>query len=155
MNGSLLYKKNIEEKTRWSGQPFRTSLSCVYCCSLSLNLSWSLSLSLVSVSLSLSFLSLFIHLSCSLFWGRTLRYILSLRASLYRSLCVVFHVPHYIISARTLLRPICFSILSLCPLLNNLALCVLYPWTEKNNIPYLRISKIVREQLFFVGVRCS
>ena len=35
------------------------------------------------------------------------------------------------------MRPICFSILSLCPLLNNLSLCVLYSWTEKNNIPYL------------------
>ena len=54
------------------------SLLNVYCCSLSLKLSSSLSLSLVSVSLSLSFLSLFIHLSCSLFWVRTLRYILSL-----------------------------------------------------------------------------
>ena len=95
MNGSLPYKKKIEEKTRWSGQPFRTSLSCVYCCSLSLNLSYSLSLSLVSVSLSVSFLSLFIHLSCSLFWVRTLRYILSLGASLYPSLCVVFHAIIY------------------------------------------------------------
>ena len=153
MNGSLPYKKNIEEKTRWSGQPFRTSLSCVYCCFLSLNLSSSLSLSLVSVSFSLSFLSLFIHLSCSLFWVRTLRCILSLRASVYRSLYVVFHTIKYI-CAHTIAAHLLLYIISM-PLLNNLALCMLYPWTEKNNITYLRISKILREQLFFVGVRWS
>ena len=105
MNGSLLYVKitwrkylNIEEKTRWSGQPFRTSLSCVYCCSLSLNLSSSLSLSLVSISLSLSFCLCWFISPVHYFGGEhyTVLYLVSTCLPLSLSLCGVYYLrAHY------------------------------------------------------------
>ena len=127
MNGSLPYKKNIEEKTRWSGKPFRTSPSCVYCCSLSLNLSFSLSLSL-SLSLSpfclCSFISPVHSFGCA-HYGTSCLY---MPPSITLSVWWCWRKHHTIISARTLCG-LSASLYYLYAPLNNLSLlcCILWP----------------------------